>query len=127
MLGTLGKPWKGSPAPSWALPLRFLFSEGVFTSLDEAPADTVSPAGRSLVPLERFLGLGFDEEYLLWRAGESAAAAAVAAARGACEVTAAEVESSDAWGAEVATRRAVNGSMASCGSDTSIDVPVNVR
>lgn len=127
VLGTLGNPWKGSLAPSWALPLRFLFSEGVFTSPDEAPADTVSPAGRSLGPLERFLGLGFDEEYLLWRAGESAAAAAVAAARGACEATAADVESSDAWGAEVATRRAVNGSMASCVSETSIDVRANVR
>lgn len=46
--------------------LRFLFSEEVFTSPDEAEVETVSPVGRSLDPFGRFLGLGLEDEYLLW-------------------------------------------------------------
>lgn len=122
MLGTLGNPWKGSLAASWVLLLRFLFSEGVFTSADEVDAETVSPVGRSLGPLERFLGLGLEDEYLLWwRPPFLEETARPAAALGAW-AEAADDSSDGAWGAAAATRRTESGSMVRFVAETSIDV-----
>lgn len=122
MLGTLGNPWNGSFAAScWALLLRFLFSEGDFASPDEAEVDTVSPVGRSFGPLERFLGLGLEDEYLLWwRPPFRAVTERPAGGLGAWVAT--DDSSDDAWGAAEATRRTESGSMAKFVLETSTDV-----